>query len=225
MVDGLQVHAFMKISTLSDNQREILEIIASHIKVNGESPSLRDIMKKASKINSLRGVAIQLNALEKANYISRSSKAKSIQINNHFWDNEDKLISIPLFTGSLQAGLPSFFDEHSDSTIPAKLSDTKGLKDIYAFKINGQSMIDKNIEEGDYAIVTELVNPNSGDIVVALTDEGITLKIYRVIDGHHMLFPANKNFKPITDNFEVRGKLVNIIKPKTMNEYRRLLIQ
>lgn len=212
----------MKSSTLSDNQQEVLEIIASHIKLNGVSPSLRDIMKKHSTIKSLRGIAIQLNALEESGYITRSSEAKSIQINESLWSSNDRLIEIPLFTGTVQAGTPSLFDEYSDSTITVKLSAVKGLSKVYAMKVRGESMIDAGIEDGDYAVVSEQVNPNSGDIVVALTSEGITLKTFRVIDGHKILFPANKNFKPISDGFEVRGKLVSIIKPPMLEHYKKL---
>lgn len=212
----------MKFSTLTDNQQEILEIIYSHIQINGESPSLRDIAKKTSKVKSLRGIALQLNALVEAGYISRSSEAKSIVVNEVLDSGNDELIRIPVFSGTVQAGLPSEFDEYTDETIPVKLSMTKGLRNVYAIKVRGQSMIDAGIEEGDYAIVNDLVNANNGDIVVASTDEGLTLKTYRVVEGHHILFPANKNFKPIVDGFQIRGKLVSLLKPQMLEYFQRL---
>lgn len=212
----------MKFSTLSNNQQEILEIITSHIRLNGVSPSLRDVMKASKNINSLRGVVIQLNALESAGYITRSSEAKSIEVNESLWSNNNELIEIPLFAGSVQAGLPSLFDDYYDSKVFVMLSATKGLRHVYAMKIRGDSMIDADIEDGDFAIITEYVNPNDGDIVVALTEDGITLKTFRIIEGHPILFPANKNYKPISDRFEVRGKLINVLKPEMIQYYQKL---
>jgi len=210
----------MKFSTLTDNQQEILEIICSHIQINGESPSLRDIAKKTTKVKSLRGIALQLDALEEAEYITRSSEAKSIEVNQVLRGGNDEIIRIPLFTGMVQAGLPSEFDEYSDSTIPISLSMTKGLRNVFAIKVSGLSMIGVGIDEGDYAIVSKMVNPNNQDIVLAATSEGLTLKTYRIIEGHHMLFPANKNFKPIVDGFEIKGKLVSLLYPQMLRYFR-----
>jgi len=212
----------MKFSTLTIPQQEVLEIVLAYSQVNGESPSLRDILKKSKTITSLRGVALQLNALEKAGYISRDSSAKSIEVNVTLVLGNDHLIEIPLFLGSVQAGMPTLFEEYTDSTITVKLSATKGLKNVFAFKVRGESMRDLNISEGDYAIVTESISPNNGDVVVALIEDGITLKTYRLIDGHAILFPANKEFKPIVEGFEIRGKLVNIIKPQMMEYFQKL---
>lgn len=211
----------MKLSTLTENQQEILEIIYSHIQINGEAPSLRDIAKKTSKVKSLRGIALQLNALVDAGYITRSSEAKSIEVNEVFSSGNDKIIRIPLFTGTVQAGFPSEFNEYSDDTIPVSLSMTKGLRSVFAIKVRGLSMIGAGIDDGDYAIVSEMVNASSGDIVLASTSEGLTLKTYRIIDGHHMLFPANKDFKPLVDGFEIRGKLVSLLKPAMLQYFQQ----
>lgn len=182
---------------------------------------MRDIAKKSSNVKSLRGVALQLDALEEAGYITRSSEAKSIEVNQVLNTGNDKLIRIPLFTGTVQAGLPSEFDEYSDSTIPVSLSMTKGLRSVFAIKICGLSMIGAGIDDGDYAIVSQMVNANNGDIVLASTEEGLTIKTYRVVDGHHMLFPANKDFNPIVEGFEIKGKLVSLLKPQMLEYFRK----
>ena len=212
----------MKFSTLTEKQQEILEIVLAHIQVDGEPPSLRDIQKKAKTVSSMRGIALQLDSLEEAGYITRDSKAKSITLNDSLTVQHDEFIEIPLLLGRVPAGLPSMFDEYIDRHIPVKMSATKGLRNVFAIKIIGDSMIDAGIVEDDHAIVSPSVVANNGDIVLALIEDGLTLKRFRVVDGHPILFPANKNYKPIADNFEVRGKLVNIIKPEMIELFQRL---
>ncbi len=215
----------MKFSTLTKAQQEILEIVASHVQVNGEPPTIREIQSKATEVTSLRGIAMQLDALEEIGYISRGQGARSIKVNDSFFSRNDKLIDVPLFCGRVKAGMPSLFEEYSDTTIPVKLSHTKGLTNVFAICVRGNSMIDVGIEEGDIAVITTQVNPRNGDIVVALRDDSITLKTFRIVDGYPILFPENKrdkSFKPIVDDFEVKGKLISIIKPQMLEYFQKL---
>jgi repressor LexA len=214
----------MNHKNLTEKQKKVLDIILAYVKANNRPPSIREI-QKLSGIHSLRGVTLQLEVLEKEGFIKRSKLARGIVINNELIEsgdieisipllegNDEEKISVPLFSSSIPAGTPSIVEEHSDTNIPIALSDTKGVRNVFAVKVSGNSMIGSGIEDGDIAIITPQVIAEDGDIVAAIHDGGVTLKKYRQIEGRPVLFPTNPEYKPITENFSIQGKLVNIIK-------------
>lgn len=213
----------MKFSTLTSKQQEILEIVMSYLNTSGESPSLRDIQKQAQTVSSMRGIALQLDALEEAGFIKRDPETRAITLSDSLANPHDEFIEIPLLLGSVPAGLPSMFDEYIDRHIPVKLSATKGLRNVYAIKVRGDSMNEAGIIEDDHAIVTPSPVANNGDIVLAMIGDELTIKRFRVVEGHPILFPEsdNKSHKPIADNFSVRGKLVNIVKPELIKLFQK----
>lgn len=198
-------------TNISENQKNVLNIILESIKSKGFPPSIREIQKK-SGIKSLRGVVIQLEALEQAGLIKRKSGARAIQVIQSLLDDSDKKISIPLMACTIHAGDESEVDNFSDSEVSVSLLETKGLKNVFAVKVCGDSMIGEDINDGDLAILYPQPVADNGDIVAARTQNGMTLKKYRVVEGIPMLFPANSKYNPIVRDFEIQGKLVNIIK-------------
>ncbi|MBU0578951.1 transcriptional repressor LexA [Patescibacteria group bacterium] len=213
----------MKFSTLTNKQQEVLEIVMSYLGTSGESPSLRDIQKQAQSVSSMRGITLQLDALEEAGFIRRDPKTRAITLSDSLANPNNEFIEIPLLLGSVPAGTPSMFEEFIDRHIPVKLSATKGLRNVYAIKVRGDSMNEANIIEGDHAIVTPSPVANNGDIVLALVDNELTIKKFRLVNDYPILFPEsdNKSHKPIAGNFSVRGKLINIIKPELIQLYQK----
>lgn len=213
----------MKFSTLNKKQQEILEIVMSYLNTSGESPSLRDIQKQAQTVSSMRGIALQLDALEETGFIKRDPVTRVITLSDSLANPHDEFIEIPLLLGSVPAGTPSMFEEYIDSHIPVKLSATKGLRNVYAIKVRGDSMNEAGIIEDDHAIVTPSPVANNNDIVLAMVEEELTIKRFRLVEGHPILFPEsnNKSHKPIADKFVVRGKLVNVIKPELIQLYQK----
>jgi len=213
----------MKFSTLTNKQQEILEIVMSYLNTDGDSPSLRDIQKQSRSVKSMRGIALQLEALEEAGFIKRDSYTRAISLADSLANPHDEFIEIPLLLGSVPAGTPSMFEEYIDRHIPVKLSATKGLRNVYAIKVRGDSMNKTGIIEDDHAIVTPSPVANNGDIVLAMIEEELTIKRFRLVEGHPILFPesSNKSHKPIADNFIVRGKLINVIKPELIQLFQK----
>lgn len=205
----------MKYQPLSENQEKVLEAILSSIASNGKSPSIRDI-QKVTGINSLRGVTLQLDTLEQLGFIKRNSEARGISVNESLL-HPTETISIPLMATTIPAGYASPADHFSDQQITIPISDTKGLRKAFAVKVSGESMIGAGIEDGDTAIISPQQVADDGDIVAALHDGGVTLKRYRVVDGIPMLVPANPKFKPILEDFEIQGKLINLLKSRQNN--------
>ena len=106
-------------------------------------------------------------------------------------------------------------DEFSDSKIDVSIQDTKGITNVFAVKVTGDSMIGAGIDDGDTAIIASQPIANDGDIVAALIpDRGVTLKKFKIVDGWPILVPANPKYSPIVNNFVVQGKLINLLKGK-----------
>ena len=186
-------------------------------------PTTREIQELSGL--SPRGVTLQLNALEKQGFISRKSGARGIVVDPSLLNfpedgdvsvpvakSKEEKVSIPMMAASIPAGPTSYIEEYSDSTINISLSLTRGMKNVFAVKVTGDSMIGAGIEEGDMAIIAPQPVANDGDIVAAIHDNGITLKRFRILDGRPLLMPANPKYEPITSDFSIQGKLINIIK-------------
>lgn len=89
-------------------------------------------------------------------------------------------------------------------------------KNIYLVKVNGESMIDENIYDGDILIVDKNEVPKDGSIVIAALNGELTVKTFRLIEGKPYLFSANKKFLPIEIGelmqFEIQGVVKHVIK-------------
>lgn len=200
----------MKFSRLSENQKEVLDTIISYIKTNGFSPSLREIVERTS-IGSLRGVTLQLAALEKMDYITRHDVARGILVDPGLL--EETVVKVPLKVSLIPAGSPMDADDYSDATISLNTKQTKGLEEnLFAVRVTGDSMIGDNIQEGDIAIFHSQNTAEDGDIVVANVEDAVTLKRFRLVDGIPLLTPANPEYPTIKTEFRVQAKLVNVIK-------------
>jgi len=221
----------MNYQTLTDKQKTVLEAILRYIASNGASPSIREI-QNVSGIGSLRGVTLQLEALEKKGLISRRKGARGIKINKGATNllssetisvpsfslaniDRQKTTAIPLMTSHIPAGYTSLVEEHSDENIDLPMSELMGARNAFAVKVSGDSMVDAGIEDGDIAVISPQPTANDGDIVAALVqDRGVTLKRLKLIDGTPILMPANQKYQPIVGEFTIQGKLINLIKSR-----------
>lgn len=116
--------------------------------------------------------------------------------------------------GLVKAGIPSDVEEMVLDTV--KLDDLLvGKKELsYILEVDGDSMIDAHIEEGDMILVERVSSARDGEIVVAEVDGEYTLKYLRIKEEKKWLEPANKNYKPIYPkySFNVIAKLKAVIR-------------
>lgn len=204
----------MKYQPLSINQKKVLEAVLAKAQDNGFSDiSIREV-QSITGLKSLRGVTLQLEALEKSGLIFRKRGESGIEVNIALLQSKER-VSIPLMTSAIPAGYGSPADNYSDQTIEVSLSDAKGIENAFAVKVSGESMTGAGIDDGDTAIICPQQAASDGDIVAAIYEDGVTLKRYRVVDGIPMLLPANPKYEPITKEFSIQGKLINIIKPES----------
>lgn len=202
---------------LSARQEAILQFIGRFLQENGYPPSIRDI-GKAVGISSTSVVNYNLKILEREGYISRDPEvSRGLRLVGHGRDREH-LISLPLL-GRIAAGDP--IPVPGDATPDEHLELARGVlreeEGLYALQVQGESMIDALINDGDIVVMKHQNVADNGDMVaVWLRDkEETTLKkIYREGDSIR-LQPANPTMRPLYVNpsdVEVQGKVVMVIR-------------
>ena len=217
---------------LTERQKHIYDFINIYIKENGYSPTFREIAD-ANNIKSVNGVNDHLKALEKKGYIKKiSSKSRTIlpihntQIHSNKKKNvelvksEETTKQIPLL-GQVAAGEPILAQENVEEVFELNTSVLGSIKQNFALRVNGQSMINAGIMDGDFIFVRQQQTANRGDIIVALIDNEATVKRFYPGKGRIVLKPENSEMEPLVYN-EKDFKQVRIVGIVTAI-FRRLL--
>ena len=223
---------------LTDKQNQLLSFLIKRIEQDGISPSYEEICLELN-LKSKSGIHRIVKALEERGYIEHlENKARAIaptrypngqpyisnviDINKllHSKDKENKvtssegIIKIPIL-GKIAAGTPieaiSNYDEYIEVSKNCLLSE-----DSFALIVEGDSMIDEGIFDGDTVVISKINSINNGDIVVALIDkEEATLKKFRKKGDSVALEPANKHYKTQIygpDRVTIQGKMCALIR-------------
>ena len=132
-------------------------------------------------------------------------------------DFKEKL-ELPIAEG-LKAGFPSPAEDYSHETLDFNRDLIRNPEATFYGKVEGDSMIEAGINDGDIAVIDRSVEPQDGDVVVGYINDEFTIKpldLRHRKDGYIELRPANKDFKPIRidadDDYEVRGVVIWTIK-------------
>lgn len=194
-------------SSLSDKQMKILGYIESEISKTGRPPTYRDIAQHF-EYEAVGTVQDHIrNLIRKGYLIKEHGVARGIRL-----AFRSEAIHIPIL-GSVPAGNPI----ESVETILGSLSIPAQWKgEMYALKVTGESMRDAGILDGDYVIVKKQNHAHSGEIVVALLGEEVTVKYLDSKGGRLRLLPANVNFRPI----ELQHKPESVIQGKVIGVQR-----
>lgn len=192
-----------------ENQQKILDFIRSEIETKGYPPSVREICA-AVGLRSTSSVHMHLTQLEKKGLIRRdATKPRALELLD---SPLSKARTVPL-VGKVTAGQPILAIENIEDQliIPNDLAamDTE----LFALRVQGESMIEAGILDGDIVVVRSQERADNGDIVVALIDDEATLKRIFYENGHVRLQPENHAMAPIiVDRADVRGKLVALVR-------------
>lgn len=194
-----------KKDSLTKKQRLIYDFLKDKIQTRGYGPTVREIGLEFG-IKSPNGVMCHLKALEKKGLISRESHmSRAIQLAEPI-----SKMSLPL-SGRVAAGSPLMAIEQSDTVDFSNLFQSE---DHFCLQVNGESMIEDQIADGDYVVIKKQSTCRDGEIVVALVDgdEATLKRFYR--EPHRIrLEPANSKMKPIySSNVSVLGVLVGVIR-------------
>ena len=193
---------------LTEAQNELYGWIKNYLKDFQHSPSIRQMMQ-AMGLKSPAPIQSRLKHLQEKGYISwQEGKARTLQIVDELTDG------IPVM-GSVAAG--GLIETYSDVNENLDISDVLKKKGIFALTVNGDSMIDACIADGDMVLMEPINDPfilRNGDIVSALVPGmGTTLKYFFKRGGKIFLEAANSNYDPIELNLSevvFQGKLLAV---------------
>ncbi|MGI6415542.1 MAG: transcriptional repressor LexA [Thermoguttaceae bacterium] len=193
---------------LTDRQRAVYEFIRDKIRTRGYGPTVREIGEHF-KIKSPNGVMCHLKALEKKELIIREpNMSRAIQLAAE--PIEDRGLRL---AGRIAAGVLHEAIEQEDRVDFKEIFDPSN-KDLFVLEVNGDSMIEDQIADGDYVVIRRQRTARKGQIVVALTDENeATLKRWFPEKNRIRLEPANSSMKPIyVKNAKVLGVVVGVVR-------------
>lgn len=197
----------MKVNTqmpLTPKQKKVLDFVNRFIVKYGYAPSLNEIAKYLEKsISTVQHFTAELQIkgyLQKKENISRGLSSTQEGTRQIF-----KL-------GFISAGAPIDPIENPEP-IDVPLSFLKSPGNYYALQVKGNSMVEDNILDDDTIVVKYQQTAEDKDRVVAITENGATLKVFRKVAGKIYLEPRNHNLKPIyPKELEIRGKFCGLIR-------------
>ena len=186
----------MAYGKISAKQREILEVIKAEILNRGYPPTVRELCD-ACNLKSTSSIHSHLETLEKNGYIRRDpSKPRAIEIvDENFNISRREVVNVPV-VGKVAAGQPLLAIENITEYFPIPTEHMPNQQ-TFMLKVQGESMINAGILDGDTIIVKQQNTANNGDMVVALVDDSATVKTYYNEGDHIRLQPENDNMDPI----------------------------
>ena len=198
---------------LTKRQKEILDYIGDFIGARGYAPSFEEIAQSFG-YSSLATVHEHLSNLERKGYIRKSyNESRSVELVSQHHGQPS--VELPLL-GAVAAGLPiEAIADNETLTVPPDM--VRKRKDNYVLRVEGNSMIDEQIRDGDYIVVQAQQSAEDGQMVVALVSgESATVKkLYREDGNQIRLQPANQTMGSImvdANEVQVQGVVVGVIR-------------
>ena len=198
---------------LTKRQKEILDYIGDFIGDRGYAPSFEEIAQFFG-YSSLATVHEHLSNLERKGYIRKSyNESRSVELVSQHHGHPS--VELPLL-GAVAAGLPiEAVADNETLTVPPDM--VRKRKDNYVLRVEGNSMIDEQIRDGDYIVVQAQQSAEDGQMVVALVSgESATVKkLYREDGNQIRLQPANQTMGSImvdANEVQVQGVVVGVIR-------------
>jgi repressor LexA len=191
----------------NDKTQEVYDFIQNFIVENGYSPSVREICK-ACDIKSTASAFIYMNELAEKGLVSKhkvgENKRRTITV-------KQNIIKVPLI-GTVAAGEPIFAQENYEDyySIPSNMFHGD---DMFMLTVQGSSMINIGMFNGDKIIVQKQNTAENGEIVVALVDDSATVKRFFKRNGKFILHPENDDMEDfVFDDVTILGKVVGLLR-------------
>jgi len=209
-------------STLTQRQKEILEFIISHIEQYGYPPSIPEIQKNFS-FKSPNAVSDHLEALERKGYIARRPhKSRGIEVLIQSKPekggnlNDENVAEVPI-VGRISAGTPILAEENLEGTLFVDKTIVRNPKGVFALRVQGESMVNAGILDGDFVLVKQQPVAEQGEIVVALIEDEATVKRFYKHRDKIKLKPENDMMRPIVidsqdSSVRIIGKVVGVVR-------------
>lgn len=209
---------------LTKQQIRLFYIIDESLRKEGVCPSFEE-MKEAIGLKSKSGIHRLIKSLEERGFIRQiPNKARALEVVRYpenlrggcspAINDNIKMSTIP-FYGKIAAGTPIEAIANQTDTMDVP-SDMLGIGKFYALKVEGDSMIEAGINDGDRIVIQETQSAENGTIVVALIDDAeVTLKYFYKKDGSIALKPANASYETrifAPERVKIQGKLSMLVR-------------
>jgi len=204
---------------LTERQQAIFDFIAGIIRSRGAPPTIREIME-AFDINSTNGVRTTLAALEKKGHIRRHARlSRGIELvdQGKTTPAQYDTVEVPVL-GRVAAGSPILATENIDSSVHVDRSLLPSSGEVFALSVQGDSMIEAGILDGDVVVARQQETADRGEIVVALIDDEATVKRFDPGSDAIRLLPENSSYEPIVVrpdegiDFRIAGRVVGLMR-------------
>jgi repressor LexA len=200
---------------LTPTQEKVFEFLKDFLREKGFPPTLREIASHFG-LKGPKAPQKTLNILERKGYIRKvPGGSRAIEILSYPQFSLTHILSVPI-VGRVQAGEPILAVENIEGYIHLDRS-LVSSGDVFLLRVQGDSMIDAHIQDGDFALVKPQPNAENGEIVVALIEDEATIKkIFKKRDLIR-LEPANPKMEPIVvkkgeKKITIVGKVVGIFR-------------
>ena len=198
--------------TITEKQSEILEYIKAQILERGFPPAVREICE-AVHLKSTSSVHSHLETLEKNGYIRQDpTKPRAIEIlDDAFNLTRREMAQVPI-VGRVAAGEPLLAEQNIEDYFPIPVERLPNNQ-TFLLQVKGESMINAGILNGDYILVEQTPSASNGEVVVALVEDGATVKRFFKENGHYRLQPENDTMDPIiVDEVTIVGKMIGLLR-------------
>ena len=173
---------------------------------------MREICE-AVNLKSTSSVHSHLETLEKNGYIRRDpTKPRAIEIlDDSFNLTRREMVQVPIL-GRVAAGEPLLAEQNIEEYYPIPVEFMPN-SECFMLKVRGESMINAGILDGDYVVVEKKNTASNGEMVVALIDDGATVKTFYKEEGIIRLQPENDNMEPfILESVDILGKVIGVFR-------------
>jgi len=200
---------------LTPVQEKVFNFLKDHLQEKGFPPTLREIASHFG-LQGPKAPQKTLNILERKGYIHKvPGGSRAIEILRHPSLRLSEILPVPI-VGRVQAGEPILAIENIEGYINLDRS-LASSGDVFLLRVQGDSMIDAHIQDGDFAMVKPQPNAENGEIVVALIEDEATIK--RIFQKRDLIRfePANPKMEPIVirkgeKKVTIVGKVIGIFR-------------
>lgn len=211
---------------LTKKQNTVYQFIKSRLSVTGEAPLLKEIAKEIG-VGSIRSVTQHLRALQKKGLIVRDRYARrGISLVEDTKLPGEEMIRVPVFA-SAGCGSPSVIAEQTYDEYIMVSPDMvdRRRNDLFVIRAIGSSMQSSGISDGDYILVRQTSDVQTGDRVVAIVDGNAVIKRFAFAGDAVMLNPDSEDpqYRPFIvrrDSVSIFGKVMKIIKMQKNDDYQ-----
>ena len=200
---------------LTETQQNVLDFLKESLSEKGYPPTLREIASHF-KLKGPKAPQKTLDILERKGYIRKTPGAsRGIEVLHSPSFHAAQILSLPI-VGNVRAGEPILAVENVEGYIRLDRS-LLSSENVFLLRVEGDSMVEAHIQDGDFALVKPQQGADNGEIVVALVEDEATIK--RIFKKRDLirLEPANPSMEPIVikkgeKRVKIVGKVIGIFR-------------